>query len=298
MCFIPSTARQETSENKSAVLIVRSICCNSANYQLWIHNDFFQSFSRLLCISEEPFVVVSLQPLCLHRANMLNRRVWCTFPYPRWSVLMVTLTLQVINTGASVCQWSSEQNADSGSISSIPPSVPSVSIAFLFNPSIPPPSLPNPCFSPNCHAVITAPRSLKQAVWRLDPLPFTCTPMHTHAPPCHPSCCPRFHCTILLYKKYNPIDPKSNGKRWSVNIRVLNNGCSVLLRGGGRMGSVRDGGGVFSAQPVQELYLICCCERGEGGGGGGKVWTSIIYQIYYFLVLLLPLSLTWPSQSP
>lgn len=53
---------------------------------------------------------------------------------------------------------------------------------------------------------------------------------------------PHFHCTILLSKKCNHIDPKPNGKRWSVNTRVLNNGCSVLLRGDGRMGYVRDGG--------------------------------------------------------
>lgn len=39
------------------------------------------------------------------------------------------------------------------------------------------------------------------------------------------------------------------------------------------MGYVRDGGGVFEAPPVLELYLICCCERGEGVGAG-KVFVN------------------------
>lgn len=140
------------------------LCSQSAAILLIINCEYimiFQSFSRLLCISEKRLDIMSLQPLYLHHANMLNCRVWCTFPYPRWSVLIVTLTLQVINTGASVCKWSSEKNADSRSISS-PPSIPSVSIVFffLFNPH--PPVLAQPLFFTklsHCHHIPSQPQA-------------------------------------------------------------------------------------------------------------------------------------------
>lgn len=171
---------------------------------------------------------------------MLNCRVWCTFPYP--PTVRAGRHIDVASDKHwGLCLPPIFRIEGRQQINKLPTLHPICKHCFfLFNPTTLP-SLSNPCFSPNCHTVITSPRSLKQAAWRLDPLPFTRTPARL----CHPSCCPHFHCTILLYKKYNPIDPKPDGKRWSVNIRVLNNGCSVLLRGDGRMGSVRDGGGVF-----------------------------------------------------
>lgn len=66
--------------------------------------------------------------------------------------------------------------------------------------------------------------ALVQALWQLDPLPFT----HTPTPPCPLPAAPTFLCSVLFYKKYNPIDPKPDGKRWSVNRRVLNNRVPVL----------------------------------------------------------------------
>lgn len=146
------------------------LCSQSAAILLIINCEYimiFQSFSRLLCISEQRFDVASLQPLRRHHANMLNCRVWCTFPYPRWSVLVVTLTLQVINTGASVCQWSSEQNADSGSISSIPPSIPSVSTVFFVQP-VHPPVLAQPLFFTklsHCHHIPSQPQAGRVTAW-------------------------------------------------------------------------------------------------------------------------------------
>lgn len=48
--------------------------------------------------------------------------------------------------------------------------------------------------------------------------------------------CSTFPWFIPFYKKYNPIDPKPDGKRWCVNRQVLNKKHSVLQRGEGWMG--------------------------------------------------------------
>lgn len=61
------------------------------------------------------------------------------------------------------------------------------------------------------------------------------------------------------------------------------------------MGYVRDGGGVYRAQPVLELYLICCCERGEGGGG--KVFVNW-HHLSDLLLSCLIARCHWPSPGP
>lgn len=100
---------------------------------------------------------------------------------------------------------------------------------------------------------------------------------------------PTFLCSILLYKKYNPIDPKPDGKRWSVNRRVLNKLSSSLeeTEGWWVLGWV---GGVIGAAGTGE---VCLWEGLLWEKSGWWWWVSvsvclgIIYQFYCFLVLLL-----------
>lgn len=248
----------------------------------------FQSFSRLQCFSERHF---DSHFICIMQTCWIAE-FDAYFHIPRLSVLLVTLALQGINAGASVC---SEKQADSRSISS-PPFIPSVSIVFFFC-SAPPPSRPWP--TPVFHQTATLSSHPFAALSRLCDDLIPCLSLappwpspHVSLPADH-----HFHCTIPLYKKCNHIDPKLDGKRWSVNTRVLNNGRSVLLRGDGRMGYVRDAGGVVQAQPVLELYLICCCERGEGVGAG-KVFVNWHHLSDVLLSCLIGGCHHWPSPGP
>lgn len=188
----------------------------------------FLSFYSLQCFSWKtswllPFAAMlyskGILGNYLHHANMLNCRVCFTFPYPQTERPHAHIDY-MINTRASVCHWSSEEKTDSRSISS-PHSIPSVGIGFSSVQTPHPPTLTQPLSFPklsHCHHI------LQQTSCTLCDGSILCLSL-THP---HPCAAPTFLCSLLLYKKYNPIDPKPDGKRWSVNRRVLNNRCPVL----------------------------------------------------------------------
>lgn len=127
------------------------------------------------------------------------------FHIPRRSVLSVTLTLQVINTRASVCEWFSEKKADSRSISS-PPSILSASIVFFFR-AHHPPVLAQPLFFTklsHCHHIPSQPQAGRVTAWSPAFHPCTHNP-HATLPAASASTAPSCFIRNIIPLIQNPM---------------------------------------------------------------------------------------------
>lgn len=155
--FILSAACQKAkNENKSVVLNFCSICCSSGNYQLWIHNA--------LVLEPAVFCLKSMSTFALCSRFILRRHFQEMFALWKHAELQSLLYISIspdsvlflntdytINTGASVCCWSSEEKPDSRSIS--PPTLRPIRTHWFLFCSVTPPFHPHPI--PVFHQIVT-----------------------------------------------------------------------------------------------------------------------------------------------
>lgn len=152
------------------------------------------------------------------------------FPYPQTERPHLHIDY-MINTRA-FCSLLIFWREDGQPINKLPTFHPICRRGCFFHSSPNPPTLTQTPSTPNCHTVVASSDRIRTDSYSK----FLCLSLSHPQPSAAPTATPTFLCSVLFYKKYNPIDPKPDGKRWSVNSSVFNNRCPVLGGDGGAGG--------------------------------------------------------------